>query len=112
MVIVKPVMNLRNSGGMEELQSQMLCANLQKIPFEISRVPFMPVRIKRFSLEAFEIFCVSHISTVMKAVSLFAKHGFPSDLRNSCAPNLFRVKPIWLISTSLENIAKWDNSLC
>ena len=29
-------MNLRNSGGMEELQSQLLRANLQKIPFEIS----------------------------------------------------------------------------
>ena len=34
-VIVKPAMNLRNSGRKEELQSQLLRANLQKIPFEI-----------------------------------------------------------------------------
>jgi len=40
----------------------------------------MHVRTKRFCLEAFEIFCVSHISTVTKAMSLFVKHGFPSDL--------------------------------
>jgi len=39
-------------------------------------------------------------------MSLFAKHGFPSDLRNSCAPNLFRVKPIRLLSAPIENICE------
>jgi len=34
-VILKPTMNSRNSGRKEELQSQLLRANLQKIPFEI-----------------------------------------------------------------------------
>ena len=37
-VTVKPAMNLQNSGGVEELQSQLLRGNLQKILFEISDV--------------------------------------------------------------------------
>ena len=66
----------------------------------------MPARIKRFCLEAYEIFYVSYISTLTKTMSFLAKHGFPSDLRNSCAPNLFRVKLIWLRFAPLESICE------